>query len=82
MNEINVVHLTQEKHPVSQQISSEDSDSASIQEVGLQTIEATGPTRAWDGQESYEQGIGLKYSGLFRRQQNIVRKPHRILYTR
>ncbi len=46
MNETNVVHLTQEKHPASQQVSSEDSVSASIQEVRLQTIEATGRTES------------------------------------
>ena len=66
MNEPNVVHLTQEKHPASQQVSSEDSDSASIQEVRLQTIEATGPTGAPDGEKAYEQGMGLKTVGLFR----------------
>jgi hypothetical protein len=44
MNETDAVHLTQEKHPASQQVSSEDSDSASIHEVRLQTIEATRPT--------------------------------------
>ena len=66
MNEANDVHLTQEKHPASQQILSKDSDSASSQEVRPQTIEATGPTRAWDGQEAYEQGMALKNVGLFR----------------
>ena len=66
MNEPNVAHLTQEKHPASQQASSEDPDSASIQEVRLQTIEATAPTGARDGQEAYEQGMGLKTVGLFR----------------
>jgi hypothetical protein len=66
VNEANDVHLTQEKHPVSQQILSEDSDSASSQEVRPQTIEATGPTRAWDEQEAYEQGMVLKNVGLFR----------------
>ena len=66
VNETNAPHLTQEKHPTSQQVSSEDPDSASIQEVRLQTIEATGPTGAPDGQEAYEQGMGLKTVGLFR----------------
>ena len=78
MNEANDVHLTQEKHPASQQVSSEDPDSTSIQEVRLQEIEATGPTEAWDGQEAYEQGMGLKTVGLFGRQQNIVKKPYGI----
>jgi len=64
VNEANVVHLTQEKHPASPQVSSEDSDSASIQEVRLQTIETTGPTGAPDGQEAYEQGMALKNAGL------------------
>ena len=66
MNETNAPHLTQEKHPTSQQVSSEDPGSASIQEVRLRTIEATGPTGARDGQEAYEQGMGLKTVGLFR----------------
>lgn len=43
VNETNVVHLTQSKHPASQQVLSEDPDSASIPEVRLQAIEATGP---------------------------------------
>ena len=66
MNETNVVHLTQEKHPASQHVSWEDPDSASIQEVRLQAIEATAPVGAPDGQEAYEQGMGLKTVGLFR----------------
>lgn len=49
VNETNVVHLTQEKHPASQQVSSEDPDSASIQGVRLQAIEATAPAGAPDG---------------------------------
>ena len=66
VNEPNVAHLTQEKPPASQHVSSEDPDCASIQEVGLQTIEATAPAGAPDGQEAYEQGMGLKTVGLFR----------------
>ena len=66
MNQPNVVHLTREKPPALQQVSSEDSDSASIQELRLQVIEATAPTGAPDGQEAYEQGMGLKTVGLFR----------------
>ena len=66
MNQNNVAHLTQEKSPASQQVLSEDPDGASIQEVRLQTIEATAPTGARDGQEAYEQGMGLKTVGLFR----------------
>ena len=66
VNEPNVAHLTQEKSPASQHVSSEDPDCASIQEVGLQTIEATAPAGAPDGQEAYEQGMGLKTVGLFR----------------
>ena len=70
--ETNVAHLTQEKHPTSQQILSEVSDSASIQEVGLQTIEATGPTESRDGQEAYEWGLALKNAGRFRQAPNIL----------
>ena len=66
MNETNVVHLTQEKHPTSQQVSSEDPDSASIQEVRLLTIEAAGPTGSRDGQEACEEGMALKNADLFR----------------
>ena len=66
VNQNNVAHLTQEKSPASQQVLSEDPDGASIQEVRLQTIEATAPTGARDGQEAYEQGMGLKTVGLFR----------------
>ena len=69
MNQNNVAHLTQEKSPASQQVLSEDPDGASIQEVRLQTIEATVPTGAPDGRdghEAYEQGMGLKTVGLFR----------------
>jgi hypothetical protein len=65
VNEINVAHLTQEKHPASQQVLSEVSDSASIQEVRLQTIEATGPIGSRE--EAYEQGMALKNVGLFSR---------------
>ena len=66
MNQPNLVHLTREKHPALQQVSSEDSGSASIQEVRLQVIEATAQAGARDGQEAYEQGMGLKTVGLFR----------------
>ena len=66
MNEPNVAHLTQEKPPASQQVSSEDPDSASIQEVRLQVIEAPAQAGARDGQEAYEQGMGFKTVGLFR----------------
>jgi len=59
VNEPNAAHLTQEKHPTSQQVSSEDPGSASIQEVRLQVIEAPASTGARDGQEAYEQGMGL-----------------------
>ena len=69
VNQPNLVHLTREKHPALQQVSSEDPDSASIREVRPQALEATGPTGAQDGrdgQEAYEQGMGLKTVGLFR----------------
>ena len=59
MNETYVVHLTQEKHPASQHVSWEDPGSPSIQEVRLQVIEAPASTGARDGQEAYEQGMGL-----------------------
>jgi hypothetical protein len=67
VNETDAVHLTQEKHPDLPQVSQEDPDSASSQGVRLQTIEATGPTEAWDGQETYEQGMARKNAGLFSR---------------
>ena len=66
MNETNIVHLTQKKHPASQQVFSEDPDNASIQEVRLQAIEATASTGTSDGQEAYERGAVLKTVGLFR----------------
>ena len=77
VNEPNVVHLTQEKHPASQQVSLEDPDSTSIQEVRLQTIEAIGPVGSRDGQEAYEQGMALKNAGLFSRlrETRLIRKP-------
>ena len=64
--ETNIAHLIQEKRPASQHVSLEDSDSASNQEVRLQTIEATGPREAWDGQKAYERGMALNNAGLFR----------------
>ena len=66
MYETNVTYLTQEKHPAPPQVSSEDPDSASIQEVRLLTIEAAGPTGSRDGQEACEEGMALKNAGLFR----------------
>ena len=66
MNETNVAHLTQEKHPASQQVPSKAPDSASIQEVRLQVILATALSGAPEGQESYERGMPLKNAGLFR----------------
>jgi hypothetical protein len=77
VNEPNAAHLTQEKHPASQQVLSEDPDGTSIQEVRLQTIGATGPTGARDGQEAYEQGMALKNAGLCSRlrESRLIRKP-------
>ena len=80
VDETNVVYLTQEKHPASQQVSSEDSVSASIQEVRLQVIEAPAQAGARDGQEAYEQGMGLKTVGLFR--QAVEHFQHGKMYSR
>ena len=66
MNQPYVAPPTQEKHPASQHGSLEDADSASFQEVRLQTVEATASTGSPDGQDAYERGTALKNVGLFR----------------
>lgn len=66
MNETNVAPPTHKKHPASQQGSLEDGDSASFQEVGLQTVEAAASTGRTDGPEAYERGMVLRNVGLFR----------------
>jgi hypothetical protein len=77
VNEANVEHLTHEKHPASKQVLSEYPDSPSIQEVRLQTFEATGPVGSRDGQEENEQEIARKNAGLFSRLwgTRLIRKP-------
>ena len=67
MNETTVAApQTQERYPASHQALSESEDRISIPGVSLQAIEATGRAGAPDGQEAYEQGMGLKTVGLFR----------------
>ncbi|MGH9428977.1 MAG: tetratricopeptide repeat protein [Terriglobia bacterium] len=66
MNETNAAPLIQENHPASNRASSENEDSASIQEIPLQTLEATALTETPNGHESYERGTALKNVGLFR----------------
>ena len=66
MNEANVAPPTQEEHPASQQVSSEDAFTVPIQEVRPQAVEATASTGTSDEQEAYERGTALKNVGLFR----------------
>ena len=66
MNETNAARLTQENRPASHQASSENEDSAPIQEAPLRALETTASTETPDGQESYERGTALKNVGLFR----------------
>ena len=66
VNESNAVPLTQENCLAPNRASSENEDSASIQEAPLQTLETIASTETPDGHESYERGTVLKNVGLFR----------------
>lgn len=66
MNEPNAVPLIQENHPASHRASSENEESAPIQEAPLQALQPTASTETPSGQDSYERGTTLKNVGLFR----------------